>query len=77
MIIDAINLNTDLFSKLEEMMIFIKKHMQVEYIITGEPERIERLDYPVEAIREIVLNMIVHRDYRSSSSSIVKYLMIR
>ena len=41
-------------------------------IITGEPQRIERYDYPLEAIREIVTNMIVHRDYRDSGDSIVK-----
>ncbi len=28
----------------------------VEYIITGEPQRTERYDYPLEAIREIVIN---------------------
>ncbi len=44
----------------------------VEYIITGNPQREERYDYPLDAIREIVLNMIIHRDYRDSSDSIIK-----
>ncbi|MDR1543312.1 MAG: putative DNA binding domain-containing protein [Prevotellaceae bacterium] len=72
MIIDSISLNTDLISEVENTIAFIKKHLQVEYIITGEPQRTERFDYPPDAIREIVINMIVHRDYRDSSASIIK-----
>jgi ATP-dependent DNA helicase RecG len=71
-IIDSISLNTDLFREIDEIMVFIKKHLKVEYIITGEPQRTERFDYPMDAIREIVVNMIVHRDYRDSSASIIK-----
>ena len=71
-IIDSVSLNSDLFTEVEEIMAFIKKHLMVEYIITGNPARTERFDYPIEAIREIVINMVVHRDYRDSSASIVK-----
>ena len=71
-IIDSISFNSDIFSEVEDIIAFIKKHLMIEYIITGEPERIERFDFPLDAIREIVINMIVHRDYRDSSCSIVK-----
>jgi len=71
-IIDSISLNVDLFTEVEELMIFLRKHLMVEYIITGNPQREERYDYPLDAIREVVLNMIVHRDYRDSSDSIIK-----
>mgnify|MGYP005843571787 CR=1 FL=1 len=71
-IIDSISLNTDLFTEVDEILAFIRKHLMVEYIITGEAQRTERFDYPTDAIREIVINMIVHRDYRNSSASIIK-----
>ena len=71
-IIDSISLNSDLFTEIDELIIFLRKHFMAEYIITGNPQREERYDYPLEAIREIVLNMIVHRDYRDSSDSIIK-----
>jgi len=50
----------------------VKKHINLEVIITGNPQSTQKWQYPMEAIREIVLNMIIHRDYRSSSDSIVK-----
>ena len=71
-IIDSISLNNDLLTEADEIISFIKKNLMVEYIITGEPQRTERFDYPLDAIREIVINMIVHRDYRDSSASIIK-----
>jgi len=44
----------------------------IEYIFTGKPQRVERYDYPLEAIREVVINMVVHRDYADSGDSIIK-----
>jgi len=57
-IIDSISLNTDLFTEVDNIIAFIKKHLMVEYIITGEPQRTERFDYPLDAIREIVINPV-------------------
>ena len=71
-IIDSVSLHSDLFTEVDEVMAFLRKHFMVEYIITGNPQREERFDYPEDAIREIVLNMIVHRDYCDSSDSIIK-----
>ena len=71
-IIDNIDINTDIISQIDIAMQFIQKNLMVEFIITGNPQREERYDYPLEAIREIVINMIVHRDYRDSGHSIIK-----
>jgi ATP-dependent DNA helicase RecG len=51
---------------------YIVKHTYKTYIITGNPRREERWDYPMDALREIVINMIVHRDYRSANDSTIK-----
>ena len=53
-IIDSLSLNRDLFSEVDEILAFIKKHLMVEYIITGEAQRTERFDYPLDAVREVV-----------------------
>jgi len=69
---DGATLKADLFSEVEDVMDFIKKHINKAYIITGRPQREERWDYPLDAIREIVINAIIHRDYRSTQDSVVK-----
>ena len=69
---DGVTLKNDLFSEVEAVMDFIKKHINKSYIITGNLQREERWDYPLDAVREIVVNAIVHRDYRDASDSIVK-----
>ncbi|MBU4486362.1 MAG: AAA family ATPase, partial [Candidatus Delongbacteria bacterium] len=56
----------------EEIIRFIQKNIMLEYIVTGKLEREEKYDYPIDAIREIVVNMIVHRDYRERYGSGIK-----
>jgi ATP-dependent DNA helicase RecG len=69
---DSVTLKNDLISEVEAVMDFIKKHINKAYIITGNIQREERWDYPLDAIREIVVNAIVHRDYRDASDSVIK-----
>ena len=69
---DGDTLKADLFSEVDGVVDFIKKHINKAYIITGRPQREERWDYPLNAIREIVINAVIHRDYTSSADSIIK-----
>ncbi len=69
---DSITCKTDILSQVDIVMDFVKKHINKETIITGNKASIERWQYPLEAIRELVLNMIVHRDYTSAADSQVK-----
>ena len=47
-----------ILSQIDIAIEFIKKHLMVEFIITGNPQREEKYDYPLEAIREIIVNII-------------------
>jgi ATP-dependent DNA helicase RecG len=69
---DTARTKSDVITQIEEVLDFIKKHINLEVIITGAPHNIQKWQYPMEALREIVTNMIVHRDYRASADSIVK-----
>ena len=69
---DSITIRDDLFSEVDACMAFITKHTSKRYVITGKPQRDEVWEYPQDAVREIVINMIVHRDYQSSIDSTIK-----
>jgi len=51
----------------EDAIEFIKEHIQLHAEIKGT-ERIERWEYPIEAIREAVTNALCHRNYKISSN---------
>ena len=63
-ILDSRTFKGDLFGELDGVMAFVKSHLMTGFVITGKPQHDIKHDYPVDAIREIVLNMLVHRDYR-------------
>ena len=54
---------------LENSEMFIKNHSRVGWKIKGM-KRIEIEDYPVMAIREAIVNAIIHRDYQMVRSEI-------
>ena len=51
------------FEQIEEAMDFIRKNINVEFVMTGKPQREQKWDYPLEALREALINAICHRDY--------------
>ena len=71
-IIDDKYIDGNIIRQVEETMSAIKKNINVRYVITGKPKRDEIWDYPLEALREAVLNSICHRDYRDSAEIIIK-----
>lgn len=64
MIIDDRMMNCNLFKAVEETMRFLISQIKVAYEITGiTTQRTQIFEYPLPALREIVLNSFIHRDY--------------
>jgi ATP-dependent DNA helicase RecG len=61
-----------LLEQIEETIGFIKKHINVRFVITGKPRREQIWDYPLEALREAVINAICHRDYADGADIQIK-----
>ena len=51
------------FEQIDEAMDFILKNINVEFVMTGKPTRDQVWDYPLEALREALINAVCHRDY--------------
>jgi ATP-dependent DNA helicase RecG len=61
-ILDAKELNGDIMSKVDDAIVFLKKHLRMSYkIVSVRRENI--LELPENALREAVVNAVCHRDY--------------
>ena len=60
--IDRKEYSGDLFSQLENTENFIKNHISLSSVIKGL-QREDQYEIPLEAIRESLVNAVVHRDY--------------
>lgn len=58
----------NLFDSIEESINFVKENIQKSIKLTGEARRKDVYDYPIEAIREAIVNAVTHRDYFSRDS---------
>ncbi|NJE31490.1 DeoR family transcriptional regulator [Thermococcus sp. 18S1] len=72
-ILDSVDIEGNLFEQVEETVNTIKKHMSRRYVIK-ELVREEVWDYPLEAVREAVVNAVMHRDYRMPEEVQIKVL---
>lgn len=65
-------IKTDLITEVEEVIDFIQAYILKEYIITGNPQREEKWQYPLKAIREFIINAIIHKDYQDGLHTQIK-----
>ena len=57
----------DIIDQMEDALEFVKEHIKLHAKIVGT-ERVEKWEYPIEAIREAITNAICHRDYETKSN---------
>ena len=67
---DSREFGGSIFSQLEETFSYLRLCNKTSATFKGL-ERIEKQDYPEEAVREALLNALVHRDYSFSGSIII------
>jgi len=48
---------------LEDAVFFVRKNSRIKTIIDDNGRRADKPEYPVKAVREAILNALVHRDY--------------
>ena len=62
-IMDTVIARGNLFKQLDILFDAVRKHLNVKYIIKGQLEREDVWDYPLDAVREAIINALIHRDY--------------
>jgi len=62
-VIDRKEVEGSLFEIVEEVMKFVRLYSKVAYRFTGMPQRENIYEYPFEAIREAVINSVMHKYY--------------
>lgn len=62
-ILDRKDFGDDLLSNIENAITFVLRNTNVRYEFNGSPQRKEIYEIPPKAIRESIINAVLHRDY--------------
>lgn len=66
--IDMKNTMCNIIEAVNESLSFISRSINMKVEIEKKAQRIEKWEYPVEALREGIINAIVHRDYTDAGN---------
>ena len=72
LILDDREIHNTLISQLDGAVAWFKERLETEFIITGNPQREVKWEYPLSAIRESIINLLCHRDYMSHAHSQIR-----
>ena len=69
------NINGTIPEMIEEAVAFVSRNTDMQLYVDKEGFRKDRPEYPGEAVREAIVNALVHRDYSEMTEG--RYIMIR
>lgn len=73
LIVDDRAIRGTLFEQVEAVMQYFRDRLETRYEFKGEPAREVIWEYPLEALREAIINAICHRDYLESAHIQVRW----
>ncbi len=69
-IYDRVDIQDDLITQFNEAMTFLRKHLNIRSEIKGV-NRYDICEIPLEALREAIVNSVIHRDYSMQGTSLM------
>jgi len=70
-VLDRRDFNEDIIGSIDGAMNFLKQYIPVRYEMTGAPRRREIPEVPYDALREALINAVVHRDYFEKGANVM------
>jgi len=60
----------------DELLKFFIRNMKTSIIIDSNGKITDKIEYPLKARREIIMNALIHRDYILSSIKLLNIVMV-